>query len=255
MLPYINLFNQQIPTYSIMILIGYALGLFVVLFRAKLYSFPKDDVLIAYIMAGIGSFFGGKLFYVIQGIPDFLALHQQTGMSFWEYFNAAGLVYYGGFIGCILFILLYTAIFKTSFWPMLDTLIPALPLAQAFGRVGCFMVGCCYGIPCEHGVMLNASPIAPHGIALLPVQLIESACVFLLFIAMILYGKKRRAPGHLFSIYLLCYGTIRFILEFFRYDAIRGSIGAFSTSQWLSIGAVALGIYFAKFYHPKSRSL
>lgn len=255
MYPYFTFFNQQISAYGIMILLGYGLGLIVVILRAKAYNFSKNDTLIAYIFAGIGAFFGGKFFYIIQGLPEFIRLWKRTELSFLEYFNTAGLVFYGGLIGCILFILLYSVIFKIPFWGVLDILIPALPLTQGFGRIGCFLVGCCYGVPSPHGIMLNASPVAPHDVALLPIQLIESAGVFALFLIMMVYGSKHREPGKLFSLYLIVYGILRFVLEFFRYDAIRGSIGPLSVSQWFSIGATAVGIYFAWFYKKKSRKL
>ncbi len=255
MVPYFEIFGQSVPSYAIMILIGYGLGFLFVLQRTKIYTLRKDDALIAYIFAGVGSFLGGKAFFMIQGIPLFIELNQTTGYTFLQYFTEAGLVYYGGFIGCILFIMLYALIFKSSFWDTLDTLLPALPLAQAFGRIGCFLVGCCYGIPCEGcGVAFTHSEIAPNNIELLPVQLIEAICVFVLFGVMLYYGRRKREPGKLFSMYLLSYGTIRFILEFFRYDEVRGHIGTLSTSQWVSIFVIALGIYLLKFYKPKQKT-
>lgn len=256
------MFGQEIPSYGLMILIGYFAGLIVVMLRSGIFHLESLDIFIAYVFAGLGALVGGKAFYIIQGIPEFIQLHAETGLSFLQYAGEAGLVYYGGFIGAVLFIGLYCVIFKTPFWDILDTLLPALPLAQAFGRVGCFLAGCCYGIECTVGLVIPQEQslqyiypnLAPPGIPLLPVQLIESACTLGIFILLMVYGNTRRKPGKLLGIYMVCYGIVRFILEFFRGDARRGFAMDFSTSQWVSIVILAVGIFFLIFYKQKKGS-
>lgn len=111
------------------------------------------------------------------------------------------------------------------------------------GRVGCFCMGCCYGCPTDSslGVTFHVSPIAPNGVALVPVQLLEAAAEFLLF-AVLLALSLRGAPGRaLLGGYLAAYGVLRFTLEFFRYDNYRGFLGPLSLSQWISIVTVVLG--------------
>ncbi|MDL2237561.1 prolipoprotein diacylglyceryl transferase [Christensenellaceae bacterium OttesenSCG-928-K19] len=255
--PFFTILGTQIPAYGTMLLLAYFAALIVAILRHKTNGMSPLDVFVAMILAGAGAFLGGKLFAVIQGLPLFFELQATTGLTFYKYFTSqAGMVFYGGFIGCILFILLFCVIYKIPAWKVLDTLLPSLPLAQAIGRVGCFLAGCCYGIPCEHGVYFTNSIVAyiPKDIPLLPVQLIEAACVLGLFIVMVYYGKKARKPGKVLSLYLLGYGVIRFVLEFFRYDAIRGVYGGLSTSQWISILLIALGVYFIRFYKPKEKS-
>ena len=216
MYPYLTIFGHTVTTYGILIIIGFA----------------------------IGALIGGKLFYMFQGLPQFLELARETGYTVLDYFNDAGLVYYGGFICAILFVFLTAKLLSAPVWGVLDTILPSIPLMQAFGRVGCFTAGCCYGIPSDFGCYFDASPVAPHGVRLLPIQLIESACVLILFFWMIRYGRKKRRPGAVLAIYLIGYGIIRFILEFFRYDAVRGIYAGLSVSQWVSLFLIALGIFF-----------
>lgn len=240
-----------------MLLLGFAAALIVAMLRHKINGLSKTDTLVAMFMVGAGALIGGKLFYVIQGLPDYFAIGIPAGVSFIDYFNAAGLVYYGGFIGAILMLMLFCKVYKEPFWGVVDSLLPSLPLAQAIGRVGCFLAGCCWGMPYEHGFFISPdSPIAaaPKDVALLPVQLIESACTLALFIAMAVYGRKVRKPGKIFAMYCLGYGVIRFVLEFFRYDAVRGFVGSFSVSQWISLILIALGIFFWFFYRRKPKS-
>ncbi len=253
MYPVLTIFGAQMPSYGMMLLLAFLAALIVSILRCKVNGISAVDTFVAMILAGAGAFLGAKLFAVIQGLPLYFASYAQAGRTFQEYFASTGLVFYGGFIGCVLFIMLFCAIYKIKWWAAVDALLPSLPLAQAIGRVGCFLAGCCYGVPFAGGVVFRRSLelSIPKDIPLLPVQLIESACCLALFLFMARYGRQKRPPGKVLSMYLLGYGTIRFILEFFRYDAIRGFYGVFSTSQWVSLVLIGLGVYFVRFYRPK----
>ena len=233
-----------------MILIGFAAGLFVAERRRSLYRLRADVVLAAYFLAGIGAFLGGKLFFVIQGFGSFLELHARDGLSFFTYFSQAGLVFYGGMAGTLGGIFLAAPALQEKPWPLMDTLLPSLPLAQAFGRVGCLLAGCCYGIPVSWGLWMDAASGAPADSPLLPVQLFEAAGCLVLFICLLHLGRTKRPRGYLLSIYLLGYSALRFGLEFLRYDAIRGSIGVLSVSQWCSIAAALCGLLLLR--HARS---
>ena len=81
-----------------------------------------------------------------------------------------GFVFYGGLIGAVLAMWWYTHHFKMDFWQSVELLIPSVPLVHAFGRIGCFCGGCCYGIPFDPpiGIAFTNSPVAPNGIPLFP---------------------------------------------------------------------------------------
>ena len=195
MYPYLTIFGHTVTTYGILIIIGFSIGVVVCFLRRRINEVPISDLAACLFVGAAGALLGGKLFYMIQGFPQFLDLARETGYTFMQYFNEAGLVYYGGFIGAILFVLMTAKLVGMPAWAMLDTILPSIPLMHAVGRVGCFSAGCCYGIPCDFGVFFDASPFAPHGVRLLPVQLIESACLLALFFFMLRYGKQKRPPG------------------------------------------------------------
>ena len=71
--------------------------------------------------------------------------------------------------------------------------LPLVPLVHGFGRAGCFLMGCCYGVPSRFGIAFTCSPIAPNGVRLLPVQLIEAAGEGALFFALTRPGAQRRS--------------------------------------------------------------
>lgn len=244
MIPVLSLFGVEVSSYAVLITIGYCAGLLVILRRRRIYDLSVKPLVLSYIIAGIGSIIGGKAFFVIQGLPLYLKWSASHDANFMSYVLNAGLVYYGGMIGCLTFAWLSARWLSQPSWTMLDTMLPSLPLAQTFGRVGCFLAGCCYGIPASWGVYMSANSPAPANTPLVPVQLMEAAGTFALFCWLERYGNRRRQTGAMLGRYLTGYGTLRFLLEFLRGDSIRGSLGPLSVAQWFSVGAVLLGAMF-----------
>ena len=139
---------------------------------------------------------------------------------------------------------LYLRIRRLPFAAYADIAAPAIPLFHAFGRIGCFLGGCCYGIPWEGGITYTRalSPEA-NGVARFPVQLLESALLFALFFLLAALFRRGALRAKLLALYLAVYAVLRFLLEFLRGDAIRGVYFGLSTSQWISLAILlALGV-------------
>ncbi len=243
MFPYIKLGPLTLGAYGVLIIIGFALGVFVAVMRRKLYGLETEDILYAMLFAGIGIGVGGKLLFLLTALPDLI---QNAGEIFSSPeqlmgYLVGGFVFYGGLFGGLLGAFLYTRRYGISFAKFCNTAIVSVPLIHAFGRLGCFCAGCCYGVPADPplGLYFNNSPVAPHGVALFPVQLLEAGLNLLLFFVLALVFRKRRRLSPV-PVYLISYAVIRFVLEYFRYDAVRGIFFGLSTSQWISV-ALALG--------------
>ena len=120
---------------------------------------------------------------------------------------------------------------------------PGVALAQGFGRIGCFLAGCCYGAETSSAlsVVFPSDSLAPSGIHLHPTQLYSSAFDFALGIFLIWYSKKHRREGHTFSMYVIIYSVGRFLIEFLRNDP-RGNVGILTTSQFIAIFTLIIGI-------------
>ena len=118
--------------------------------------------------------------------------------------------------------------------PMYAVLVP---LFHAFGRVGCFLGGCCYGIESEFGFTTHTNTNIPsiNGVNRFPVQLLESGCNLIIFFILLTLFRKRIMEKRLIWIYLLIYPVVRFCDEFLRGDVYRGFLLGLSTSQWVSI--------------------
>jgi phosphatidylglycerol:prolipoprotein diacylglycerol transferase len=229
--------------YGLMIAIGFAVAIAMSYIRAKAYGLRKNAIIDIALLAMIFGFLGAKLFYVIVEYKAFF----QDPLSV---LGSDGFVVYGGIIGGVAAAFIYCRIKRISFLSYFGLAIPSVAVAQGFGRIGCFLAGCCYG--CEStflGIIFPEGSIAPAGIPLLPTQLISSAGDFLIALVLILYARKSRIKGNVGALYLLLYGIGRFVIEFFRND-VRGSVGVLSTSQFISLffvlGAVAMFVINAK---------
>lgn len=215
--------------YGFMIALGILCCVAMASYRAKKYNMNPDAVLDIAIYGVIAGFLGAKLMYVIVEFPRFM----KNPMAI---LGSEGFVVYGGIIVGILAAVLYCRIKNLNALEYFDLCAPSIALAQGFGRIGCFLAGCCYGRATDSifGVVFPEGCLAPAGMKLLPTQLFSSAGDFLIALVLVLYYKKKKHTGDVGALYMLLYGVGRFIIEMLRNDN-RGAVGALSTSQFISI--------------------
>lgn len=122
--------------------------------------------------------------------------------------------------------------------------MPSVALAQGFGRIGCFLAGCCYGQETNSALSItfHNSDFAPNNVALVPTQIYSSLLDFAHFFLLLYISGHKKASGQVAACYLIFYSVGRFILEFFRGDIIRGSVGVLSTSQFIGIFTGIAGV-------------
>ncbi|WP_294242786.1 prolipoprotein diacylglyceryl transferase [Pseudobutyrivibrio sp.] len=242
---FVKLFDgKYVSVYGLLGIVGFLLGGVYLFIACKKKRISFEDTLYVYVWAGILTVIGAKLLYIILDIGNMVDAFTKGGEHVKNYIisvMSGGLVFYGGLIGGFCGALMAAKFFKYDIHKTINVLVPTVPLIHAFGRIGCNMVGCCYGIKVNShfGKKYTNSLYAPNNVYLFPVQLIESMCNFLLF-AILAYlffttPEEKLKNGKTAEVYLLTYSVIRFILEFFRGDEIRGHFLAFSTSQWISI--------------------
>ena len=229
--------------YGLCIVMGlFAAGFFLYV-DCKRKNLLWENALIADVIAvGIG-FWGAKILYLAVSFTprDLLAIIQQGEV---QAVIQGGFVFYGGLIFGILGAFLGIKIAKCSMRDYENTLIQTIPLAHGFGRIGCLCAGCCYGKPTDHFfhvVFTHPASDAPVGIGLIPVQIYESLFNFILFFVLLFLDVKYPKNRLLVPIYLMAYSAERFVIEYFRYDEVRGFFGGLSTSQWISIVFFAAG--------------
>lgn len=236
--PYIIFGDIKISSFNLMV----GLGIIVALCSFEHFERQKtSDLIIDNLMMCIGlsipfSFLGAMLFDKIMHFrnSNFLKhIFEYTGMSFVGGLLAAALCF-----STIYFIVFHS---YSGFTNALDIIVPYIALGHAFGRIGCFLGGCCYGVPVKYvlGVRYPKESLAylKYGdVPLFPSQLVEAVFLFILFL-----GLKKRKNAAL--MYIVLYSIYRYIAEYWRGDN-RGDyfFGFFSPSQLISFCTVFITI-------------
>ena len=225
--------------YGLMIGIGIIAAYLTAESRAKKLKLDPEKIFGLVLWCLIFGYLGSKILYCITVIDEIIA-----DPAFILHSLQNGWVVYGGLIGGILGGYLYCRHKKVNFLSYFDLAVPSVALAQGFGRIGCFLAGCCYGRETESplGITFTHSDFAPNGVALIPTQEISSLLNFVNFFILINIAKRKKAEGQVGAFYLIFYSIGRFILEFYRGDLGRGSVGSLSTSQFIAIFTRIAGI-------------
>ena len=244
MLPYLKLFGIQIPMYGLCMAAAMLLAVFLSCVRAKRMGADPDRLLTIALFAVVCGIVGAKLlfFFVTYTPMELIELIRVNGVL---YLLEGGLVFYGGLIGGLIGAFIAARFVHVKLSVYSDPVVPTLPLAHAIGRLGCFCAGCCYGKVTDSWLGMQF-PISSTGLAegvrVIPTQLIEAGFNFLVFLFLLAFTLKRRRGFTTLFVYLIIYGVERFLLEFLRGDEIRGFLGLLSTSQWISLALILLGV-------------
>lgn len=224
-------------SYGFMIAVGIIAAIMAADFRAKKYGLSGDHMYGIAILGLLFGMVGAKLLFFITEIKDIIE-DPSVLLSLSE-----GFVVYGGIIGGIFGAYLYCRWKKLPILKYFDIAIPSLALAQGFGRIGCFLAGCCYGRETHawYGITFENSPFAPNHVSLIPTQLISSAADFIHFFLLLSITKRKKTDGIVVSSYLIFYSIGRFLIEMLRNDP-RGNVSVLSTSQFISIFILGMGI-------------
>ena len=226
--------------YGVCMVLGVVLAGVLALVRCRQKGKDGNDLIVIGACALLVGLMLAKLLYLVVSYGLGRVMEDLRAGRF-DFLGDDGLVFYGGLIGGIVGAFAGVTIVKGKFSDYCDVLVPCVPLGHAFGRLGCFFGGCCYGMPYEGVGCLYLHAAGVH-YGTFPVQLLEMVlnlgiCAYLLW-----YTKGETKPGHSLYRYLLMYALVRFGLEFLRGDLIRGVAAGLSTSQWISIvlGIVSL---------------
>jgi phosphatidylglycerol---prolipoprotein diacylglyceryl transferase len=251
--PYLFSFGAfQLRYYSLMYLVAFALTYFLVLYRIKreAYEFSTETIQDVLIWCIIGLILGGRLgyalfynfsYYLYHPLEIILPFEFAGGIRF---VGISGMSYHGGAIGVAVCVLFFCHRRRIDFWRLADLFCPAIPLGYTFGRIGNFINGELYGratdVPWGMYFPLDPTHSLRH-----PSQLYEAFGEGVVLFALLWIIRKRSAfDGFLLSCYLIGYGLIRFLIEFFREpDSQLGFIVAsLSMGQVLCILMIMAGL-------------
>lgn len=247
MIPNFEILGRTFAIYPILSLIGiFTAGIYACR-TAKKRGFDDNNMIVFLLVCAVGVLLGMHLLYGVTQLPLLEKLLQNPGLiDSWQSFLDfavtifGGSVFYGGLLGGIAAGYLYGKKKGLDLAAWSDMAAPVAPLFHTFGRIGCFLGGCCYGVECTVGFTYQHSPIPEaNGVTRFPIQLVEAAWNLLLFLLLSRLLKTGRLKGRLFCTYLLLYAPARFVFEFWRGDTLRGAWLGLSTSQWVSLLVIA----------------
>lgn len=239
----------RLPTYFTLLMIGFALGTFVLRREALRDRIPVRDVMDAALWMLPSALVGARLVHVVVEAPGYYAQHPLDALS-----PLAGWVFYGGALGGILAVVAHARYRGHDPWRLLDHFTLATALGLVFGRLGCLGGGCCFGRVADWplGVAVpwairyyrrGQLPEELVAVPLHPAPLYEIGLVLVLFVALSRLRERQRFAGQIFLAFLATYGVGRSLIEVFRADVERGLFlgGWLSTSQIIGI-ATALAV-------------
>lgn len=195
----------------------FALGSFIALFlmikEAKKRGIEKNLFYDIYLWVLIGAIIGARLLYCLTNIDFFLKNPLEIIKI-----QHGGLSWFGGFVFGLISFFIVTSKYKKNFFEIADICLPYVALAQAIGRIGCFLNGCCYGKVTDFIINVK-SPFSSEAVH--PTQLYSSLSLFLIFVILKFYQRiKLTFRGEIFCMYLFLSGLERFLSEFLRGDTI-----------------------------------
>jgi phosphatidylglycerol:prolipoprotein diacylglycerol transferase len=265
------LFNIPLPgghcfpirSYGLMIVLGFLVCLWLVQRRGKRMGLNPTALFDVAVVGLVGGIVGARLFYVIDNWNAFAS--DLTGII---RIDQGGLAFYGGLMGGAVVLLSGLWSKKLPVRPTLDVVASLVPLGHAFGRVGCFLNGCCFGkvthswvgvkfprILNGAGDIVGSEPYLHQlrlglidksqtwSLPVYPTQLFEVGYELLTFGILSFLLFRRRRAGDVAWLYAIFYGSARFVNEFFRADTQPSpALGGLTIFQVLSLGAATFGL-------------
>ncbi len=202
-------------SYGLMLLLAFAAAAFLAGAQARKKGIDPDIIFNLCFTVFISGIAGARIFYVFLNFSYYLNNPLEIIML-----QKGGLAWFGGLVCGVLSGIYYLKTKKLSVLGVSDLLVPYVALAQAIGRLGCFLNGCCYGRESAFGIYFPSADAV-----LIPTQLYSSLILVLIFIILRVLQERPRREGAIFFAYLLLYPAKRFLIEFWRADSPRLALG------------------------------
>ena len=258
----IPIINHPVYAYGAMLGLAFISGVYLGMYFANREGIPYKISYNTYVIVIIFSLIGARVAHLITNPETWGVLRERGFFAALFASKCEGLVAYGGYIGGTLSAWVYFRLKKMDFWSMVDCSTPSMVLGLGITRLGCFLAGCCHGIPTDLPWGISFPPGSPASYAFLdkalagrfpsppvhPTQLYESLLGFILFPLSIWALKRRKFTGQAFLLMVPLYAVGRFLLEFIRGDTDRGTVWGLSTSQFIGVVLIVLviGLYYMR---------
>lgn len=214
--------------YGVCVALGFILAFLMFRRRSARVGIPDDEASTLILLLFVAGVLGARAWYVVRYWREEFAGDLREIVMI----QHGGLVFFGGFVASLAVLAAWGRAKGRSLAVLADALAPCMALAHAFGRIGCFMNGCCHGRPSDAWwAIAPNSPPRVAGIPLHPTQLYEAVGLLDIMAALLFMQRAQRYPGQLAWSYILLYSLLRFVVEFFRGDVPHDALGRFTGAQ------------------------
>ncbi len=232
-----------IYSYGLMLVTAFFVCVYLAGLQAKKEQVDPEKIFNLCFYIFISGIIGARVFYVFYNIGFYLRHPLEVIML-----QHGGLAWFGGVIFGSATAIIIIKKNKINLLKTLDLLIPFIALAQAIGRVGCLLNGCCFGRVSEFGLYF-----AVFDQVLIPTQLYSSLLLLLIFIILRFMQDRKHLPGQILCSYLFLYSIKRFFIEFFRNDSPKTFYGL-TIFQVLSLAMfISSLLIFARIFCAKKK--
>ena len=210
-------------TYGFFLALGFLVAILVAGREAKRLGLSEGHFFDLCFYLLIAAIVGSRLLFVLVDLGLFLKNPLKI-FAIWE----GGLVFHGGLIAALATAFILMRRYKMPWLPTFDALAVGTPLGVTFGRIGCFMAGCCFGRPSSLPWAVrftNPESLCPIQESLHPAQLYEAILSLMVFGVVFWLRKRKRFDGQILATYLMLAGLIRFTVEFFRASTLADPRG------------------------------
>ena len=231
----------SVHAYGFAIAIAFLIGILVSLHYAKREGIKGEAILDLSIYIIIAAIFGSRFLYVIGEWKQYKENLMEIFMV-----QRGGLVFLGGLFLAMLVVVSYAKWKRIPLLKLFDTLAPGTALGYAITRIGCFLNGCCFGLPTKvpWAVVFPKGSLAGFylpGEHIHPTQLYSSASMLLVFFVVMVLYRHKKFDGQIFFWWLIFYSIYRFLVEFLRYSPMHWL--GLTPSQWMVLPVAALALY------------
>lgn len=247
--------------YGFMLFVGFILATWWAGRRAAHVGLSNDHVWDGAMCLLIGGIVGARVWYLVQyGGRVFAGLGLRESIQAVFQLQEGGLVLYGGIVGGSILFALYSRAKGVRALLLADVLVPSFFVGLGFGRLGCFLNGCCFGDRCElpwavqfpqgsvpYEILLSRGVIPPDAVASLPLhptQVYSAINAFLIAALLHAYFRYRPRNGSVVALAMATYPITRFVIELLRDDELGQFNTGLTISQWFSILLCPIGLAF-----------
>jgi len=216
-------------SYGLLLAIAVVVSSIFASMRARVENIDPEIIFNLCALSFIFGIIGARIFYIIENFHYYFKNPFEIIML-----QHGGLSWYGGLFAGIIFAAFYIKKRNLALYKIFDLISPFLALGQAIGRIGCLLNGCCFG-----SVYISGLYFWAHNLIIIPIQIISSGILILIFLILRLFQNKPHREGQIFFLYLLLYALKRFFVEFWRKDNPAFFLG-FSLFQIISIAILIL---------------